>query len=262
MARRRLPGAGVAGVCEGSFLWGVCMHYVVSDIHGCYERYMALLERIGLGDSDTLYVLGDMLDRGPDGLRVLQDAVSRPNVVPLMGNHEYAAMRCLLWLMEEVTEENTEQAELAWRLKSIQAWLSDGGEVTLEAFRRLPSGERLDVLDSLADLPLYAEVAAGGQDFVLVHAGLDGFSPSRPLADYGLNELVLGCPDPDGVYFEDRFLVFGHTPTGYFFEREGVLPQEKAGIFRKGRLIGVDCGCVFGGWLGCLCLDDFREFYV
>lgn len=110
------------------------MHYVVSDIHGCYDRYMALLERIGFGDSDRLYVLGDMLDRGPDGLRVLQDVVSRPNVLPLMGNHEYAAMRCLLWLMEEVNEENTEQEALAWRLKSIQAWLSDGGRQRLRRF--------------------------------------------------------------------------------------------------------------------------------
>lgn len=129
------------------------MHYVVSDIHGCYDRYVALLERIGFGDSDTLYVLGDMLDRGPDGLRVLQDVVSRPNVAPLMGNYKYAAMRCLLWLMEEVTEENTEQEALAWRLKSIQAWLSDGGEATFEAFRRLPPGARLDVLNWLVHLP-------------------------------------------------------------------------------------------------------------
>lgn len=55
--------------------------------------------------------------------------------------------------MEEVTDENTEQEALAWRLKSIQAWLSDGGEVTLEAFRRMPLSARLDVLDYLADLP-------------------------------------------------------------------------------------------------------------
>lgn len=50
------------------------MHYVVLDIHGCYDRYVAFLERIGFGDLDTLYVL-----------KVLQDVVSRPNVVPLMG---------------------------------------------------------------------------------------------------------------------------------------------------------------------------------
>ena len=38
--------------------------YVISDIHGEYERFMELLEEIELKDTDTLYVLGDVLDRG------------------------------------------------------------------------------------------------------------------------------------------------------------------------------------------------------
>ena len=42
------------------------MIYVTGDIHGCYAQYRRLLEQIGLRESDTLYVLGDVVDRGPE----------------------------------------------------------------------------------------------------------------------------------------------------------------------------------------------------
>ncbi len=38
--------------------------YVISDIHGEYERFMELLEEIELKDTDTLYVLGDVFRPG------------------------------------------------------------------------------------------------------------------------------------------------------------------------------------------------------
>lgn len=66
------------------------MHYVCSDIHGRYDRYTALLEHIDL-NNDTLYILGDMIDRGPDGVKLLLDMASRSNVVPILGNHEFTA---------------------------------------------------------------------------------------------------------------------------------------------------------------------------
>ena len=49
------------------------MIYAVSDIHGCYRQYKEVLEKIAFSDEDTLYVLGDVLDRGPEPLRVLED---------------------------------------------------------------------------------------------------------------------------------------------------------------------------------------------
>ena len=93
--------------------------------------------------------------------------------------------------MEELTEENTEPDVLLWRLQSTQGWISDGGETTIAEFRRLSTEARQDVLDILEDLTVYEEVKAGGREFVLVHAGLDGFSPDKPLDDYQLDELIL-----------------------------------------------------------------------
>ena len=39
--------------------------YVISDIHGNYDLFMELLKKIKLSGKDTLYVLGDVVDRGP-----------------------------------------------------------------------------------------------------------------------------------------------------------------------------------------------------
>ena len=62
------------------------MTYVISDIHGCYEKYRSMLEIIEFTGDDTLYVLGDVLDRGPDGFKILLDMAARPNVIGLLGN--------------------------------------------------------------------------------------------------------------------------------------------------------------------------------
>ena len=35
------------------------MKYVISDIHGCYREYMALLHQLCLSENDHLYILGD-----------------------------------------------------------------------------------------------------------------------------------------------------------------------------------------------------------
>lgn len=71
------------------------MTYVVSDIHGCDKKYFRLLEMLHFSDTDTLYILGDVVDRGSGGLRVLLDAASRQNVILLRGNHEQAALEFL-----------------------------------------------------------------------------------------------------------------------------------------------------------------------
>ena len=234
------------------------MQYAVSDIHGCYDKYIQLLRRLDLKDSDTLYVLGDMIDRGPDGLKILLDMSMRPNIVPFLGNHEYAALTCLPWLVEELTEENTEPDVLLWRLKSTQGWISDGGDKTVAAFRRLSPDVRQDVLDILEDLTVYEETEAGGREFVLVHAGLGGFSLDKALDDYGPDELILSRPEPGETYFPHKYLVCGHTPTPYY---TGARPED-ARIYRRDRLISIDCGCASGGPLGCICLDTLEELYV
>ena len=47
-----------------------------------------MLEKLSFSEEDTLYILGDMIDRGPDPAKVLDIASSRGNIIPLRGNHE------------------------------------------------------------------------------------------------------------------------------------------------------------------------------
>lgn len=80
--------------------------YVISDIHGEYDMLMDLLEKISLQDSDTLYVIGDVLDRGPHPIKTLRKLMVMPNVICLVGNHELMALESLKFLMQEITTEN------------------------------------------------------------------------------------------------------------------------------------------------------------
>ena len=61
--------------------------YVMSDIHGNYKKYIQAINTLNLQDSDTLYVLGDVVDRGNGSCKILLDMMCRYNVVPLIGNH-------------------------------------------------------------------------------------------------------------------------------------------------------------------------------
>ena len=234
------------------------MIYVLSDVHGHYDKYRAMLGAIGLRPDDTLYVLGDVMDRGPEPMRILTDMMSRPNVIPILGNHELMAAYCLRFLMKELTDETLPELDAA-RWAALQEWLTgaNGGQATLADFRRLSPEGRLDVLDYLDEFSLYEEVPAGGRDYVLVHAGLGNFAISRPLEDYMPDELILGRPDYDRTYYPDRHVVTGHTPT-----RNIPGNPRPDRIFRANNHIAIDCGCAFGGPLGAICLDTGEEFYV
>ena len=62
--------------------------YVMSDIHGMADLFKRMLEQIRFSDEDTLYIIGDMIDRGPDPAGILDFVMSHKNVTALRGNHE------------------------------------------------------------------------------------------------------------------------------------------------------------------------------
>lgn len=51
------------------------MIYVCSDIHGLFNRYNTLVNK--LTKNDTLYILGDVIDRGPDGIKIIKDIITK-----------------------------------------------------------------------------------------------------------------------------------------------------------------------------------------
>lgn len=230
------------------------MIYAMSDIHGCYNKYRTMLSEIQFKSTDTLYVLGDVIDRGPDGIKILQDMNMRSNVFPILGNHEFTAAVCIPWLLEECNKTNLASLDEI-KLATLNEWLINGGEPTLHSFQQLTSYDRLDILDYLQEMELYAEVKIENRSFVLTHAALEHFDSQKPLYTYELQDFLFGRPKPEMTYYPDKILVFGHTPTRL------LCGQDK--IFRQGNIIDIDCGCVFhGGRLACLCLDTMEEFYV
>ena len=232
------------------------MIYAISDIHGCYDKYKKLLKKIHFGLDDTLYVLGDVIDRGPDGFKIMLDMAQRPNVVNLMGNHEAMALDALPRILNAV-EENGEIVLFEDDADAVELWFYNGGEYSLADFLWLNENQSQTVLEYMSNMPLYKEVEVGGRQFALVHGGLENFSPSRPLSDYAPNEVLWCRPEEDTAYFSDRYVVFGHTPV------QLLKPDAPAKIYRKDNLIDIDCGCVFpNGRIGCLCLDTLEEVYV
>jgi len=230
------------------------MIYIMSDLHGCYEKYRKMLSLIDLREEDTLYILGDIVDRGENGIKILLDLMSRKNVVALLGNHDHKASIVLKRLMEPKDCLPRNLFELFEKLLGL--WLEDGGRPTRDSFLALQEEEKKDVLKYFSKMPLYKTIKVNGREYFLAHTVPEiECMPEQPELCSG-RELVLGEPDYEEVYFEDITLVTGHTPT------ELIDKNSKGRIWKGNNHIAVDCGAVFGNPLGCICLDTMEEFYV
>lgn len=223
--------------------------YVMSDLHGEYGLYQKMLEKIGFSDDDTLYILGDFVDRGSEGFRILFDIEDRDNVVTLAGNHDITAQFILSRLDRPLARPDIEDL--------LYCWLADGGKATVEEYKKLSPDDRAYALDILDGLIYYAEIEVGEREFVLVHGGIAGYEEGKPLSEYEPDRFIMCRQDYSTPIFSgNRFLITGHTPTAAI---EGAEPGK---IYKNNNYIAVDCGATFGLGLGCLCLDTMEEFYV
>lgn len=226
--------------------------YCISDLHGQIGAFHEMLNKIGFSSDDTLYIIGDVVDRGPCGIDILQEVMKMPNVKMLLGNHE-------LMMFEYFSPDATE--------KQINRWNRNRNVPTLRQFKMLPKQEQEAILDFVRKLPNSLELTVGDTRFFLVH-GWPGDNT---------HDSVWGRPT--GVDFQnpliDRQLIVGHTPVSYLLcgtdEKEDAYLREleEAGdhvkILHAPGFIDIDCGCGYpyhSCALGCLRLDDMEEFYV
>lgn len=230
--------------------------YVMSDIHGEYDQLIELLNKIELKDNDILYVLGDMVDRGPNPIKVVKKFMEMPNVIPIVGNHEYMALCCLDFLCKEITKESI--ASLTDEMiDDLLCWQQNGSGTTIDEFVALPLDEKKDIIDYLKDFSLYEKVNVRGQKYLLVHGGLGNFSKDKAIEDYELFDLIWERSDYGFKYFDDVIIITGHTPTCNIEEN----PNPNY-IYKGFGQIAIDCGACFeGGRLACICLDTGEEFY-
>ena len=226
------------------------MIYVLSDVHGCYDKYIKMLEKIKFCEKDTLYILGDIVDRGKSGLKIALDIAKKQNIILLRGNHDQQAGILLsnLYLLQD--------EEISKKLAPIfSSWISDGGDVTIKEFLSLTEEEQCIVLNVIKNSLIHKEINVNGIDYILAHT-VPEIEKLDTYEDWSEEDYIMGEPDYEEVYFEDKIIVTGHTPTAYI-ER-----GYKGKIWKKNRHIAIDCGAVFGNPLGCLRLNDMKEFYV
>ena len=232
------------------------MIYCISDIHGNYEGYKKLLEKVNFNDKDTLYVLGDVIDRGRQSIKILQDMMMHPNIIPIIGNHEYMGIQCLKFLMQEITEDSISSLSEDI-IRGLLEWQNVGGQVTIDEFHKLSMEEKQDIINYLEEFSLYEEVTIKEKKYILVHAGLCNFTEERPLEDYKIHEMIFKAPEYLRVYYPDKYLVTGHLPTCAIMENE-----KPYFIFRGNNHIAIDCGSGCSGQMGMICLDTGEEFYI
>lgn len=215
------------------------MIYIMSDIHGEYEKFISMLEEIKFDDNDTLYILGDVIDRGSEPIKCLNYIMQKTNIKMILGNHEEMMLKTLI---------NEDRGY-------YNCWMSNGGYTTLKQFDELSIIRQHEILDYLQSLQLTITISEFEEDYILTHAGINFDDEIQD------RETLLWTRD-DFIFSNDRFdgvtVIFGHTPTSFI---QDIKPMR---IWNIGNgKIGIDCGACFkGGQLGCLRLDDMKEFYV
>ena len=127
---------------------------------------MEMLDIIGLNDDDTLYVLGDVLDRGPHPIKTILKLMTMPNAICMMGNHEVMAMECLSFLMQEITDDSVDNIEDTI-VSNLLTWQYNGCKTTTDEFHKLNISKRIEVLNKRElERPVEAEREATSEDIV------------------------------------------------------------------------------------------------
>jgi len=216
------------------------MVYCMSDVHGESDRFHEMLKLIEFSETDTLYILGDVIDRHPGGVDLLQEIIATPNMVMILGNHEEMCLKTL-----------GPQNEFGYR----DMWKQNGGSSTYrELLYHTTTIGRNQILKFIAGLPTSLDIEVGGRKFHLVHGW-----PSTNHDDQ-----IWGRPmDFLGKYWpDDVTAIIGHTPTIHLTGDKSEAPFH---IYHSDGWIDIDCGCgnvTQRRRLACLRLDDMKEYYV
>jgi len=213
------------------------MKYVISDIHGCLKTFKQLLKLIDFNKKDTLYLLGDYIDRGPNSKGVIDFIWELINdgftVKCLIGNHEQMLLK-------------------AYRdPEKLNHWIRNGGDITLNSFSVKEVSEiPRNYIDWLKTLHFYTII----DHYILVHAGLN-FKINQPLDDkYSMLWIRNWHDQINEDWLGDNMIVHGHT-TQTKQEIESYLSQKKCSV------IDIDGGCVFSHIedKGYLCAFDLNN---
>jgi serine/threonine protein phosphatase 1 len=244
--------------------------YLVSDIHGQHQAFQRALGRVGFSPEtgDRLYVLGDMVDRGPQSKEVLLYLFRLQRqypgqIVVIKGNHEQMFED---WLQ---SKQDGGSFMLNGGDATVRSFLDNlplhraflGGTPSAadqESARQAIRSHYPFLLPYLQSLPLYREEPAdaqtGAPHVIFVHAGV---RPDLPLSQQTPIDLLWIREDFYLHYQGEPVVVFGHTPVRLIPGYSG------QGIWRRGNAIGIDGGAA--SWQGGILLvkwPSLRTVYV
>lgn len=233
------------------------MHtYCCSDLHGQYTLFEMVRDKVIKEDS-FCYVLGDCVDRGPDGFKILKEVLEdTKHFCLLCGNHEDLFIDSI-------------KKGYCTRLHDI-----NGGYRTIQQWEEY--GKDVEYLDELKNLPYYVEYTnKKGQRIFLSHSGFnirEDFQMSKCKDDYIWDRDHLDWDwNNDAESLKNVILVHGHTPIPYMdrycydyrkknkgMKHKGVVfyCEDNEGQFHK---VNIDCGGFFTGELALLDLDTWEQ---
>ena len=229
------------------------MTYVISDLHGYpFERFLELLEKAGFCDDDTLYILGDVVDRGKDGVKYLLWLLEQKNAKLILGNHEKMMLNnpsvfdkfSTVFLLSPTREQRI----------NLGIWKSNGADPTIKGLMGIDYEQRQAIYEYVSKAPLYLEISVNGKDYILVHSGLRDFHPCKELSEYSETDLLWNRIEEGERYFEDKTVIFGHTPSWAFGE------EYEGDIVITDTWIDIDAGAGVGFPPVLLRLDDMAQF--
>ncbi|MDA8519650.1 symmetrical bis(5'-nucleosyl)-tetraphosphatase [Acidovorax sp. NCPPB 4044] len=251
--------------------------YCIGDIQGCDSALQRLLDNIGFSPSrDTVYLLGDLVNRGPESVQVLRRcAKAGDNVRSLLGNHDLHLLAASQGArkpsrrdtLQSVLEAPDRDALLEWlRQQPLAREHRHGGERLLMVHAGvLPSWSAEDVLRLAADV--HAQLQGPGlADFL---QAMYGNQPDRWSADLSgmdrwraiVNALTrLRFCTPDGRMDFESSEGADTAPEGLvpWFDAPGRRTRDTLiafghwstlGWMNRPDLLALDTGCVWGGCL-------------
>lgn len=229
--------------------------YAISDIHAHMEPFGKFLNEIG--PDDKVYVIGDVVDKGPDGLDVLFRILDDPRCTLIIGNHDLMFLEQINCKRRSLYDRASVELSEIWQIRN-------GGNVTWAAFKRLRLQDQDRIYNALADSAVQRTIRVNGNNIVLVHA-----CPQGPEGNIFLRDIpMIGehydwrsgwVWDREIRSIPDSIVVTGHTPVqsfGYFGDAE---------IYCEDGWFDIDCGLAIQmpgvSRMAVLCLDDFSARY-
>lgn len=231
------------------------MIYCISDIHGRKDRFDQFCTM--LKPEDHVYVLGDVIDRGNDGMNILLDIMHNDQFTLLLGNHEHM-MHQFLKSLRTYDHHLKNTYEMTWLYMN-------GGLATYEAYRMLDKKTQDEVYEYIDKLPLMIpNVQVNDKTYYLVHSKPIHTDSILTMHDTGdsidaIKPILwdrVRYPFEDG-FIKDKTVIAGHSSVlNYVLDSRPIGNCED---LKEASYINIDGGCASpypASRLIVLCLDD------